>query len=96
LIVIKSDCKRGVNKSNHPVQNPLFLVTEPWTHANIVKDLCASDNNCKVMKLMRKMSKVLYERIWRNSKMSPTMIQEYFDMPPEYNEDMMKSCARSF
>jgi hypothetical protein len=31
LIVIKSDCKRSINKSNHPLQNPLLLVTEPRT-----------------------------------------------------------------
>jgi hypothetical protein len=27
LFVLKSDCKRRVNKSNYPVQNPLLLVT---------------------------------------------------------------------
>jgi hypothetical protein len=36
LIVIKSDCKVGVNKSNHPIQNPLLFVTEPRTLDNIV------------------------------------------------------------
>jgi hypothetical protein len=27
--------KEGVNKSNHPIQNPLLLVTEPRTRKNI-------------------------------------------------------------
>jgi hypothetical protein len=34
LIVIKSDCKEGVNKSNRPIQNPLSFVTESWTRDN--------------------------------------------------------------
>jgi hypothetical protein len=25
----------SVNKSNHPIQNPLLLVTEPWTCDNV-------------------------------------------------------------
>jgi hypothetical protein len=28
--------KQGVNKSNHPIYNPLLLVTEPWTRDNIL------------------------------------------------------------
>jgi hypothetical protein len=36
LIVIKSDCKRSVNKSNHPIQNPLLLVTEPQTRDSML------------------------------------------------------------
>jgi hypothetical protein len=28
--------KEGVNKSNHPIQNPLVLVTEPRTRDNII------------------------------------------------------------
>jgi hypothetical protein len=34
LIVITRDCKEDVNKSNHPIQNPLLLVTEPRTRDN--------------------------------------------------------------
>jgi hypothetical protein len=29
--------QEGVNKSNHPVQNPLLLVTEPQTRNNIME-----------------------------------------------------------
>jgi hypothetical protein len=36
LIAIKSDCKECVNKSSHPVQNPLLFVTEPRTRENII------------------------------------------------------------
>jgi hypothetical protein len=35
LIVIKSDCKKGVSKSNHPIKNPLLLVTKPRTRDSI-------------------------------------------------------------
>jgi hypothetical protein len=36
LIVNKRDSNRSVNKSNHPIQNPLLLVTEPRTRDNIL------------------------------------------------------------
>jgi hypothetical protein len=35
LIVIKSNCNRNANKSNHPLQNPLLLVMETLTRDNI-------------------------------------------------------------
>jgi hypothetical protein len=35
VIVIKHNCNRSANKSNHPTQNPLLLVTEPRTRDNI-------------------------------------------------------------
>jgi hypothetical protein len=28
--------KEGVNKSNHPIQNPLLFVTGPWTRDNML------------------------------------------------------------
>jgi hypothetical protein len=31
--------KEGVNKSNCPIQNPLLLVTEPWTHDILVSEV---------------------------------------------------------
>jgi hypothetical protein len=30
--------KEGVNKSNHPIQSPLLLVTEPRTRDNMLTD----------------------------------------------------------
>jgi hypothetical protein len=27
--------KEGINKYNHPIQNPLLLDMKPWTHDNI-------------------------------------------------------------
>jgi hypothetical protein len=37
LIAIKREIvKEGVNKSNHPIQNPLLLVTELRTRENII------------------------------------------------------------
>jgi hypothetical protein len=35
-IVIKSDCKRSANKSNHPIQNQLLLVTEPRSRDSVL------------------------------------------------------------
>jgi hypothetical protein len=37
VIVIKGDCKEGVNKSSHLMQNPLLLVMEPRIHDNMEK-----------------------------------------------------------
>jgi hypothetical protein len=35
LLWLREIVKEGVNKSNHPIQNPLLLVTEPRTRDNI-------------------------------------------------------------
>jgi hypothetical protein len=35
VIVIKRNITSSVNKYNHPLQNILLLVTEPWTHGSI-------------------------------------------------------------
>jgi hypothetical protein len=37
--MITSDCKEGANKSNHPIQNPLLLVIQPYTRDNILLTL---------------------------------------------------------
>jgi hypothetical protein len=34
-MVIESNCNKSANKSNHPIQNPLLLVTDLWTRDNI-------------------------------------------------------------
>jgi hypothetical protein len=36
LLVIKSDCNRIANKSDHPIQIPLLLVSKSWTRGNII------------------------------------------------------------
>jgi hypothetical protein len=41
-----SDYNRSANKSHHPIQNLLLLVTEPWTHDSIY---LKSTNNWDVM-----------------------------------------------
>jgi hypothetical protein len=38
-----SDCKENVNKSNHPIQNPLLLVTEPGTRENTLQSVLLHD-----------------------------------------------------
>jgi hypothetical protein len=35
LIVIREIIQEGVNKSNHPIQNPLLLFTEPRPRDNL-------------------------------------------------------------
>jgi hypothetical protein len=37
--VVRVTVKRGVNKYNHPIQNPLLLVTEPQTHDILVSEV---------------------------------------------------------
>jgi hypothetical protein len=37
--------QEGVNKTNHPIQNPLLLVTEPQTCDNIVNVKTNRDND---------------------------------------------------
>jgi hypothetical protein len=39
VIVIKSNCNRRAHKSNHPIQNPLLLVTESRSHNNMYYNL---------------------------------------------------------
>jgi hypothetical protein len=47
--MIRRDCNNTVNDSNHPIQNPLLLVTETPTRKNTdinsINDLIIANNN---------------------------------------------------
>jgi hypothetical protein len=45
LIMITRNCKQGVNKFNHLIQNPILLATEPRTRDNIHMVSCTPISN---------------------------------------------------
>jgi hypothetical protein len=46
-VIIGCNCNSNVNKSNHPIQNPLLLVTEPRTREISCVYVFACQSRCK-------------------------------------------------
>jgi hypothetical protein len=51
IVIIRVIVKEGVDKSNHPIQNPLLLLTEPRTRDNILGATTVSELISKIKKM---------------------------------------------
>jgi hypothetical protein len=63
MVVTKYDCNKSANKSNHPIQNPLLLVTERWTLDSIKMNLREIRSRC-IWPWIRTRGGLLWTWIW--------------------------------